>query len=106
MATFNPIDREATLVGNVYLTGHNRDGEAIAVCDPKQLFLLSKALDVVNGDSTASMTIIVRFPVFQEVANVSDVNASTWNLPKPGMGWLATGTWLAFVTSLLEELAS
>jgi len=73
--------------------------------DPKKLLLLGKALDVVNRNSSAHVTLIVCSPVLHEVTNVLDVDAGTRYLPETGMRRLATSTWLTLITSFFEELA-
>jgi len=81
MFRLDPINSEATVIANVYFSGHDRKSKAIAVGDPDELLLLSKALDVVNRNPTTHVTLIIRTPVFHEIADVLDVNAGARNLP-------------------------
>jgi hypothetical protein len=53
--------------------------------DPKEFFLLSKALDVIDRNTAAHVTLIVRSPILHEVADILDVDASTWHLPESGV---------------------
>lgn len=105
-ARLNPVSLEAAVVGDEDLADVDREGKAIAVSDPHQSLALGKALDVVDGDATAKVTLIVGLPVLHEVANVLDVNASARNLPQAGVRRLATSARLALVAGLLEELAA
>jgi hypothetical protein len=52
------------------------------------------------------VALVVGLPVLHEVPNLFDINASTWYLPQPGVGWLTSSTRLTLVTGLLEELAT
>ena len=106
MVRFGPFNVEAAIVADIYFASHDRNRETVSVADPNQLFLLRKALDIVNRNTSSHVTIIIRAPVFQEVTDVFDIDASTWDLPKSCMGWLTASTWFALVTGLLEELAS
>jgi hypothetical protein len=83
--TLNPVNGEATVVGDVHLSGHDRKGKTVPVSDPKEFFLLSKALDVIDGNTTAHVTLIVRSPILHEVPDILNVDASTWHLPEPGV---------------------
>jgi hypothetical protein len=83
--TLNPVNGKATVVGDVYLSGHDRKSKTVSMSDPKELFFLSKALDVINANTTAHVTLIVRSPILHEVADILDVDASTWHLPEPGV---------------------
>jgi hypothetical protein len=83
--TFNPVNGEATVVGDVYLSGHDRKSKTVSMSDPKEFFLLSKALDVIDGNTTTHVTLVVCSPILHEVADILDVDASTWHLPEPGV---------------------
>jgi len=104
--SLNPINSEATIVGNVYFPRHDGNGKSVSMGNPDELLLLSKALDVVNRYSTAHVTFVVCPPVLHEIADVLDVNAGTRDLPESGVRGLTASTRLSLVTSLLEELAS
>jgi hypothetical protein len=83
--TLNPVNGKAAVVGDVYLSGHDRKSKTVSMSDPKEFFFLSKALDVIDGNAAAHVTLIVRSPILHEVADILDVDASTWHLPEPGV---------------------
>lgn len=102
----NPLDGEAAVISNEDLANHDGQGKTVAVGDPHEGLFLSKALDIVDRNSTVHVPLIVSLPVLHEVTNVLDVNSRAGNLPETSVRRLAPSTWLSLIASLLKEFAS
>lgn len=102
----DPLNGEAAVISNEDLANHDGQGKAVAVGDPHEGFLLSKALDIVDRHSTVHVPLIVSLPVLHEVTNVLDVNSRAGNLPEASVRRLASSTRLSLIASLLKEFAS
>lgn len=81
MHSLGPVNHETTVVGNVDFPSHDGDREAVTMSDPHQLLLLSEALDVVNGNSSANVALVIRLPVLHEVVDLLDVDTGARDLP-------------------------
>lgn len=102
----NPIDVEALVFSDEHFTCVDRQVVTVAVCDVKSALHGAEALDVVDAEAEADVSLIVGLPVLHEVANILDVKASAGHLPQTSVAGPATATWLALVASLLKELAA
>ena len=104
--SLNPVDIEALVFSDEHLACVDGQVVTVAVCDVKSTLHGAEALNVVDAEAKADVSLVVGLPVLHEVANILDIKTGAGHLPQTSVAGPAAATGLTLVASLLKELAA